>query len=55
MAFSSPYIEIKKDFPKPFRRIIIGIRVLQKSIKNYFYRTVTGKYLHDIPDEILDS
>ena len=45
MTFSSPFIEIKKEFPKPFRRIIIGVRALEKSIKSYFYRTVTGKFL----------
>lgn len=49
ITFSSPYVQIKKEFPKPFRKIIIGVRALQKSIKSYFYRTVTGKFLHEIP------
>ena len=43
LSFSSPYIEIKKNIPQPFRRIIIGVRTLEKSIYSYFYRTVPGK------------
>lgn len=49
ITFTSPFIEIRKNIPQPFWRIIIGIKVLPKAYQNYFYRTVPGKKQRDIP------
>ena len=55
LSFSSPYIEIKKDVPQPFWRIIIGVKAIPKAFKNYFYRTVPGKKQTEIPQELIDE
>ena len=55
ISFTSPFIEIRKDVAQPFWRIIIGMKAIPKAFKNYFYRTVPGKKLGPVPQELLDE
>jgi hypothetical protein len=55
LVFTSPYIEIRKNIPQAFWRIIIGVKTLPKAWGNYFYRTVPGKKQRPIPQELVDE
>ena len=38
-----------------YKRIIFGIKSLQDSFKNYFYRSVTGKSPRPLPTDLANS
>jgi len=51
MSFATEFIEIKRTNNMSLLKIVFGIKTSNKSFKNYFYRSLTGKNQKDLITE----